>query len=58
MPCRLRLVLCLHDHQPVGNFDGVFEAAVSDLLSAGARTVDAALATGSKDPGRIGGGLR
>lgn len=38
--------------------DGVFEAAVPDLLSAGARTVDAALATGSKDPGRIGGGLR
>ena len=30
MPCRLRLVLVLHDHQPVGNFDGVFEAAYQD----------------------------
>src|SRR4051812_31688883 len=23
----VRLILTLHDHQPVGNFDGVFEAA-------------------------------
>jgi alpha-amylase len=22
---RVRLVLALHDHQPIGNFDGVFE---------------------------------
>ncbi len=27
---QLRLVLALHNHQPVGNFDGVFEAAVAD----------------------------
>jgi len=27
---RLRLVLCLHDHQPVGNFDGVFADAYRD----------------------------
>ncbi|MFH5803658.1 alpha-amylase/4-alpha-glucanotransferase domain-containing protein [Alienimonas sp. DA493] len=27
---RLRLILCLHDHQPVGNFDGVFAAAFRD----------------------------
>ncbi|MCA9077025.1 MAG: DUF1926 domain-containing protein [Planctomycetaceae bacterium] len=26
----LRLVLALHNHQPVGNFDGVFEAAAAD----------------------------
>lgn len=27
---RLRLVLAFHDHQPVGNFDGVFEDALRD----------------------------
>ncbi|MGD9856487.1 MAG: alpha-amylase/4-alpha-glucanotransferase domain-containing protein [Planctomycetaceae bacterium] len=27
---QLRLVLALHNHQPVGNFDGVFEAAAAD----------------------------
>ena len=27
---RLRLILCLHDHQPVGNFDGVFADAFRD----------------------------
>ena len=27
---RLRLVLCLHDHQPIGNFDGVFADAFRD----------------------------
>ncbi|RPI86816.1 MAG: DUF1926 domain-containing protein, partial [Planctomycetaceae bacterium] len=27
MSCRVRLVLALHNHQPIGNFDGVFEAA-------------------------------
>lgn len=27
---KLRLVLALHNHQPVGNFDGVFEAAYRD----------------------------
>lgn len=27
MTNRVRLVLTLHDHQPIGNFDGVFEAA-------------------------------
>ncbi len=26
----VRLILALHDHQPVGNFDGVFEAAYRD----------------------------
>src|SRR3972149_4529291 len=26
----LRLVLVFHDHQPVGNFDGVFEQAYQD----------------------------
>ncbi|MCA9065399.1 MAG: alpha-amylase, partial [Planctomycetaceae bacterium] len=26
----VRLVLALHDHQPVGNFDGVFEQACDD----------------------------
>ena len=26
----LRLILALHNHQPVGNFDGVFEAAYRD----------------------------
>lgn len=30
MSCQLRLVLALHDHQPVGNFDGVFEEAYND----------------------------
>jgi alpha-amylase len=28
--CRIRLVLALHDHQPIGNFGGVFEAAYQD----------------------------
>ena len=27
---RVRLILALHDHQPVGNFDSVFEAAYQD----------------------------
>ena len=26
----VRLILALHDHQPVGNFDGVFEASYRD----------------------------
>lgn len=30
MPPRLRLVLALHNHQPIGNFGGVFEAAFQD----------------------------
>lgn len=30
MTSRIRLVLALHDHQPIGNFDGVFEAAFQD----------------------------
>ncbi len=30
MADRIRLVLVIHDHQPVGNFDGVFEAAYQD----------------------------
>lgn len=30
MSCRIRLVLALHNHQPIGNFDGVFEAAFQD----------------------------
>lgn len=34
MSCRIRLILALHDHQPIGNFDGVFEAAYRDSYSA------------------------
>lgn len=30
MSGQLRLILTLHNHQPVGNFDGVFEAALQD----------------------------
>ena len=30
MTCRIRLVLVIHNHQPVGNFDGVFEQAYQD----------------------------
>lgn len=30
MSCSIRLVLALHNHQPVGNFDGVFEDACRD----------------------------
>ena len=30
----VRFVFVLHDHQPVGNFDGVIEQAYRDLLGA------------------------
>lgn len=30
MSSRVRLVLAIHNHQPIGNFDGVFEAACVD----------------------------
>lgn len=30
MPGRVRLILTLHNHQPIGNFDGVFESAYRD----------------------------
>ena len=30
MSCRDRLVLAIHDHQPIGNFEGVFEDAYRD----------------------------
>jgi alpha-amylase len=30
MSAKIRLALVLHDHQPVGNFDGVFEQAYQD----------------------------
>src|SRR5918994_7343357 len=30
MPHPIRLCLVLHNHQPVGNFDGVFEQAYQD----------------------------
>ena len=30
MHAPLRLVLVLHNHQPIGNFDGVFEQAYQD----------------------------
>jgi len=30
MPTPIRLILALHNHQPVGNFDGVFEQAYQD----------------------------
>src|SRR6476620_11092276 len=34
MSCRIRLVLALHNHQPIGNFDGVFEGAYQDSYKA------------------------
>jgi 4-alpha-glucanotransferase len=33
MPPRIRLVLALHNHQPVGNFDHVFQQAFDDSYS-------------------------
>ena len=30
MTCRIRLVLAIHNHQPIGNFEGVFEEAYRD----------------------------
>jgi len=30
MPGQTRLILTLHNHQPIGNFDGVFEGAYAD----------------------------
>ncbi|MEI8383158.1 MAG: alpha-amylase, partial [Planctomycetota bacterium] len=30
MAARVRLILTLHNHQPIGNFDGVFEGAYQD----------------------------
>jgi alpha-amylase len=30
MPNRIRLILALHNHQPIGNFDNVFEDAYND----------------------------
>ena len=30
MPNRIRLVLALHNHQPIGNFDHVFQQAFDD----------------------------
>ena len=33
----VRLILALHNHQPVGNFDGVFEAAYRDSYAAVSR---------------------
>lgn len=30
MAARVRLILTLHNHQPIGNFDGVFEGAFQD----------------------------
>ena len=30
MNANLRLVIVLHNHQPIGNFDGVFEHAYQD----------------------------
>lgn len=33
MAARVRLVLTLHNHQPIGNFDEVFEAAYADSYS-------------------------
>lgn len=34
MSCSVRLVLALHNHQPVGNFDGVFEESFNDSYTA------------------------
>jgi alpha-amylase len=33
MPPRARLILTLHNHQPIGNFGGVFEAAYQDAYA-------------------------
>lgn len=33
MAARIRLILTLHNHQPIGNFDGVFEGAYADSYS-------------------------
>jgi alpha-amylase len=33
MSCRVRLVLAVHNHQPIGNFDGVFQAAYAESYS-------------------------
>ena len=33
MPPRLRLIFAIHNHQPVGNFDGVFEQAYQDAYA-------------------------
>jgi alpha-amylase/alpha-mannosidase (GH57 family) len=33
MTSRIRLVLAIHNHQPIGNFDGVFESAFQDSYS-------------------------
>ncbi|MCA9039895.1 MAG: DUF1926 domain-containing protein [Planctomycetaceae bacterium] len=30
MGCRIRLVLAIHNHQPIGNFDGVFEQSYQE----------------------------
>ena len=34
MSPNLRLVIVVHNHQPIGNFDGVFECAYQDSYSA------------------------
>ena len=34
MSPNLRLVIVLHNHQPIGNFDGVFEASYQDSYRA------------------------
>ena len=34
MSPNLRLVIVLHNHQPIGNFDGVFEGAYQDSYRA------------------------
>ncbi len=34
MSPNVRLVIVLHNHQPIGNFDGVFEAAYQDSYRA------------------------
>ena len=33
MSCRVRLVLAVHNHQPIGNFENVFEAAYADAYA-------------------------
>ena len=40
MASRIRLVLTLHNHQPVGNFDGVFEEAFQDSYAPFLKTLD------------------
>ena len=43
MPNRIRFVLALHNHQPVGNFDDVFQRAYRRQLPHVSSTFSAAI---------------